>query len=366
MMHDFGVSRLHTVIMDLPLSLDPLNLMKNKPVVSYDPTSRSRFGVFPRYQPHSVHWFETNPCCIFHTANTWDSVEDNKQAGKEEQTVHMLACRLTSATLVFSAGDLTAPVPSAEIPIENQEEEQCRLYYYQFPLSDGQNAIRHQWALSAVDFEFPSMRDSISMTAAKYIYGCSADTAFGAALGKAAKIDSLVKMDVETLINRGNRNPPTQIKGCVDLRTVEEVRGSKDPNDPIKIFKLPPGWFAQETRFIPRDDGASEDDGWLVSYVFDESQLDANGTCQANTTSELWIIDAKNMTDVVAKVLLPQRVPYGLHGTWFSEEEVASQRPIESVRQLPSSTACSGQDNPRSFAGQGWMKMRRLLEQALA
>jgi carotenoid cleavage dioxygenase-like enzyme len=352
--------------MDLPLSLDPLNLMKNKPVVSYDPTSRSRFGVFPRYQPHSVYWFETNPCCIFHTANTWDSVKDNKQTGKEEQTVHMLACRLTSASLVFSAGDLTAPVPSTEIPIENQEEEQCRLYYYQFPLTDGQNAIRHQWALSAVDFEFPSMRDSMSMTAAKYIYGCSADTAFGAALGKAAKIDSLVKMDVETLINRGIRNPPTQIKGCVDLRTVEEVRGSKDPNDPIKIFKLPPGWFAQETRFIPRDDGASEDDGWLVSYVFDESQLDANGTCQANTTSELWIIDAKNMTDVVAKVLLPQRVPYGLHGTWFSEEEVASQRPIESIRQLPSSTACSGPDNPRSFAGQGWMKMRRLLEQALA
>ena len=365
-MHDFGVSRLHSVIMDLPLSLDPLNLMKNRPVVSYDPTSRSRYGVFPRYQPNNVRWFETNPCCIFHTANTWDSVEVNMKNGKEEETVHMLACRLTSASLVFSAGDLTAPVPSAEVPIENQEEEQCRLYYYQFPLANGNNIIRHQWALSNVSFEFPSLRESKSMAAAKYIYGCSSNTSFGAALGKAAKIDALVKMDVETLISQGIRNPPTQIKGCLDMRTVEEVLASKDPNDPIKIFKLPPGWFAQEPRFVPRENGAGEDDGWLVSYMFDERQLDATGTCRPNAKSELWIIDAKNMTDVVAKVLLPQRVPYGLHGTWFSEEEIKSQRPIESIRQLSSFTASSGNTQPNSFVWRGWMNVRRGLEQALA
>lgn len=204
------------------------------------------------------------------------------------------------------------------------------------------------------------------MSAAKYIYGCSSDTSFGAALGKAAKIDALVKMDVETLINRGIRNPPTQIKGCLDMRTVEEVLASKDPNDPIKIFKLPQGWFAQETRFVPRENGATEDDGWLVSYVFDESQLEINGTCRPNAKSELWIIDAKNMTDVVAKVLLPQRVPYGLHGTWFSEQEIEGQRPIESIRQLPSSTAGGGEDNPGCLAGRIWMSMRRGLEQALA
>lgn len=278
----------------------------------------------------------------------------------------MLACRLTSATLVFSAGDLTAPVPSAEIPIENQEEEQCRLYYYEFPLTDGDNTIRHQWALSNVSFEFPSLRESKSMSAAKYIYGCSSDDSFGAALGKAAKIDSLVKMDVETLINRGIRNPPTPIKGCLDMRTVKEVLASEDPNDPIKVFMLPPGWYAQEPRFVPRDNGVSEDDGWLVSYVFDESQLDATGSCKPNAKSELWIIDALNMKDVVAKVLLPQRVPYGLHGAWFSEEDIAGQRPIESIRQLPSPKAYPGPDDPVSFAGKSWMNVRGRLEQILA
>jgi carotenoid cleavage dioxygenase-like enzyme len=365
MMHDFGVSRLYTVIMDLPLTLDPLNIFKNKAVVSYDPTARSRYGVFPRYQPDNVRWFETNACCIFHTANTWETVERMKRSRKPETLVHMLACRLTSASLVFSAGDLTAPVPSAEIPSEFQEEEQCRLYYYQFPM-DGPAIIRHQWALSAVSFEFPSMRESLSMSKAKYIYGCSADTSFGAALGKAAKIDSLVKMDIETLIERGLRNPPTQVKGCVDARSIEEILESNDPKDPIQIFRLPPNYYAQEPRFVPRENGVSEDDGWLVSYVFDENQLEINGDCKSGAKSELWIIDAKNMKDVVAKVQLPQRVPYGLHGTWFSEEEIKSQRPIESIRQFPSSKPLTNSVTTESYAWKTWLVIRGLFEAALA
>ena len=38
MMHDFGVSLKHTVIMDLPLTLDPMNQLKGLPPVSYDST----------------------------------------------------------------------------------------------------------------------------------------------------------------------------------------------------------------------------------------------------------------------------------------------------------------------------------------
>ncbi|MCJ1392915.1 hypothetical protein MMC18_005787 [Xylographa bjoerkii] len=366
MMHDFGVSRHHTVIMDLPLSLDPLNLAKNRPAVSYDPTARSRFGVFPRYQPNNVRWFETNPCCIFHTANTWESMDLSSKGRNQATAVNMLACRLTSASLVFSAGDIAAPIPSAEIPIENQETDQCRLYYYQFPLDADTNLIRHQWALSAVPFEFPSLCESKSMTAAKFIYGCSvSDSSFGAALGRAVKIDSLVKMNVEELISRGLRNPPTQIKGCVDMRTVGEILASKEQDNPIKIFKMPPGWYAQESRFVPREAGTSEDDGWLVSYVFDESQLGSDGECRPDAKSELWIIDAKNMTDIVAKVQLPQRVPYGLHGSWFSEDDIRNQRPVNSFRSLPSAKTVAIQSSKDSYGWKLWMGLRKSIEQFL-
>ena len=362
MMHDFGVSSTHTIIMDLPLSLDPLNLAKNKPVVAYDPTSRSRFGVFPRYRPQDVRWFETNPCCIFHTANSWNTSTGGGSPIFDTELVNMLACRLTSATLVFSAGDLAAPQPTDDIPLDQQEEEQCRLYYYQFELSNNtnQNIILHQWALSAISFEFPSLRDSVSMSAAKYIYGCSlSDSSFGAALGRAVKINSLVKVDVESLISEGKHNPPTPIKGCVDQRTIAEIVASEDPHDPIKVFMMPEGWFAQESRFVPRDNGTSEDDGWILSYVFDESQLGADGEPKPEAKSELWVIDSKNMTDVVAKIPLPQRVPYGLHGNWIAEEDIQGQRPVERLRSMPS--AKQSTEAP-SVARRTWMASRRALE----
>ena len=289
------------------------------------------------------------------------------------EILNMLACRLTSASLVFSAGDLAAPTPIHDIPADQQEEEQCRLYYYQFrlpqsfgnsnPISGNDNLIAHQWALSAIPFEFPSLRDSVSMSAAKYIYGCSVfDTSFGAALGRAVKINSLVKMDVETLIEKGIRNPPLQITGCVDTRHMSEVLGSQDPQDPIKVFKMPDGWYAQESRFVPRTNGVSEDDGWILSYVFDESQLMEDDECRPDAKSELWIVDAKNMTDIVARVHLPQRVPYGLHGNWFSEEDIQGQRPVEMFRSFSTKEAKQTVTSPAMGA---WMVIRNRIEQWL-
>lgn len=371
MMHDFGVSRTHTIIMDLPLSLDPLNLVKNKPVVAYDPVGRSRFGILPRYEPERIEWFETNACCIFHVANSWDSSPNKLEAEHvETEIVNMLVCRLTSASLVFSAGDVAAPAPVQDIPPEQKEEEQCRLYYYEFFLDkpSSKNIIRHQWALAAIGFEFPSLKDTAAMTPAKYIYGCSSgDSTFGAALGRAAKITHLVKIDALTLIERGKSNPPQQIKGCVDTRSMSEVESSKDPNDAIKVFKMPEGWFAQESRFVPRSNGTGEDDGWLLSYVFDESQLGEDGECLPDAKSELWVIDAKTMTDIIARVYLPQRVPYGLHGNWFSEEDVLTQRPFEKTRSTASvlSSKEKGQYS-QSKAGRTWMAARAGIESYLA
>lgn len=348
MMHDFGASRNHTVILDLPLTLDPANLFRGVPVLSYDSSGVSRFGVFPRYRPDRVQWFETNPCVIFHTANCWDATTttvDINGASLEETSVHLLACRLTSASLVFSAGNLATPAVQP-VPPEYAEEEQCRLYYYAFPLApnhdnwadEPEHRIRHQWALSAISFEFPTMSPDHAMAEARYMYGCStADASYTVALGKAAKISYLAKMDVRTLIDKGTRQPPQPVKGCVDTRTVAEIEDATDPDDPIQLFKMPEGWYAQEPRFVPRRAGerASEDDGWLLTYVFDESQLDeADGECREDAVSELWIIDARTMKDVVARVQLPQRVPYGLHGAWFPEDEVRGQRAYSGIRTL--------------------------------
>jgi carotenoid cleavage dioxygenase-like enzyme len=364
MMHDFGVSFDHTVILDLPLSFDPLNLVKNKPVVSYDPSSRSRFGVFPRHNPDQIRWFETKACIIFHTANTWDDKVLNKTNGViRTAAVNMLACRLTSPSVLYLSGNMEDP--QANCTAIPQVEEQCRLYYYQFKMDENKsyNIINHQFALSAISFEFPSMRVDMSMSAAKYIYGCSiSEGSFGVALGKAVKINCLVKINVEALIARGKSICDMKpVTGCVDNRTIEDVLSSTRVDDPIQVFRLPEGHYSQESRFVPTAGGKDEDDGYLLTYVFNESQLGEDGACLPDAKSELWIIDAKSMATVIGKVSLPQRVPYGLHGNWFSEDQVLHQRPIDTIRRLPLPQA-----SPVSGIGSSiWASCRKSVESLL-
>ena len=58
----------------------------------------------------------------------------------------------------------------------------------------------------------------------------------------------------------------------------------------------------------------SEDDGWLMSLVYD-SRADR---------SELLILDALDVAaEPLARVPLPQRVPFGFHGNWISDHAVA-------------------------------------------
>ena len=137
--------------------------------------------------------------------------------------------------------------------------------------------------------------------------------------------------------------------------------------DPIQLFELPPKHFAQEPRFVPREGGVDEDDGWLLFYVFDEAQLDPHsGEPAADAISELWILDARNMRDVVATVQLPQRVPYGLHGSWFSEVQIRRQREVEHFRDLNGLRRRMGESNARGGVGwKAWMRARAWMERAV-
>lgn len=348
MMHDFGATATQTVIIDVPLSLDMMNLVRGKPILHYDPSQPTRFGILPRYEPERVRWYESaEACCIYHTANSWD--DDGKfDASHEHATrsairgVNMLGCRLNSATLVYSAGNLLPP--SHVLPPPNCPEK-CQLYYWRFDLEHAEtNTISHEFALSDIPFEFPTINEDYSMQQACYVYGTSMrDGTFDAGLGKAAKIDALVKLDAQALIRKGKAmwsQGRLKAGDSVDTRTVEEVLtaqrdGSASPEDAIKIFEMPRGWYAQETTFVPRrsstNETSQEDDGWLVCYVFDEATglHPSTGEVLPGASSELWIIDAKLMSRVVCRIKLPQRVPYGLHGTLFTEEQIASQKPID-------------------------------------
>ncbi len=74
-----------------------------------------------------------------------------------------------------------------------------------------------------------------------------------------------------------------------------------------EVHAFGPGRHAGELVFVPRSSDAGEDDGWLLTLVYDE------GTDR----SDLVVLDAQDFTgDPVATVHLPGRVPYGFHGNW--------------------------------------------------
>jgi len=62
-----------------------------------------------------------------------------------------------------------------------------------------------------------------------------------------------------------------------------------------------------EGLFVPRPGAEAEDDGWLLAFVHDEKE----------GASELLVLDARDLAEPpVARVQLPQRVPFGLHGVF--------------------------------------------------
>lgn len=289
----------------MPLSLDPLNLFRGIPVVSFSPSTPSRFGIFPRHSPELVRWYSATACCIFHTALSYS----------DEFSASLLCCRLNSSRLVYAAGMLE--FPSSQIEPLKGKEETCQLFYYNFSLVPSSPSIPiHNFPISIIPFEFPTVPHNKSMEAAKFVYGCSMKSgSFTVALGKAAKIDCIVKINVEVLTARGIKQGNSEDE-AVDTRSVKEVLESQserknenvEDSEMIRILSMPDGWFAQECSFVARFNPRSEDDGFLLFYAFDESQLDINtGEARLDAKSELWIVDAWNMKDVIARVHLPGR-----------------------------------------------------------
>jgi len=79
----------------------------------------------------------------------------------------------------------------------------------------------------------------------------------------------------------------------------------------LVTHELPDGRRGSEPVFVPAADGTAEDDGWVLSYVYDP------GTDR----SELVILDATRFErEPVARIHLPTRVPYGFHGSWLPDD----------------------------------------------
>jgi carotenoid cleavage dioxygenase len=66
-----------------------------------------------------------------------------------------------------------------------------------------------------------------------------------------------------------------------------------------------------ELVFVPRPGATAENDGWAIGFVHRRD----------GSSAELVILDAASFSSApVARVRMPARVPFGLHGEWLSDE----------------------------------------------
>ena len=65
--------------------------------------------------------------------------------------------------------------------------------------------------------------------------------------------------------------------------------------------------YCGDAEFVSRINATEEDDGWLLFFTYNETE----------NRSELAVLDARDVTaPPVARVLLPRRVPHGVHSVW--------------------------------------------------
>ncbi|MBE7380575.1 MAG: carotenoid oxygenase family protein [Leptolyngbya sp. SIO1E4] len=182
-------------------------------------------------------------------------------AYEDGDEVRLLACRMQVFDLSGS-GD-----PDAEMPY---------LHEWRFNLTSG--AV-HEAQLSALACEFPQI--NLAYTGRKMRYGYAAKVTDS----PSPLLDGVIKFD----FGDGTTTVQTQ------------------------AYELGAGRYCGEAVFAPRPGATAEDDGWLLTFAHD----------QTANQSELLIFEAPQIeTGPIARVILPQRVPYGFHGAWVSQSQI--------------------------------------------
>jgi carotenoid cleavage dioxygenase len=262
--HDLAITPNWSVLMDMSMMWDPDALARGKVRLGFFPDTPTRFGLIPRFGGNDdVRWFDADPMFMYHTVNAWEDGDE----------VVLVGCRIDQP-FTGSAPDTGRIVPAIATlrlaPV---------FYEWRFDLRTGECRERE---LDDRYAEFPRMDNRMLGRPTRYSYHqrCAA--------APTLMFDGVIKYDYGS--------------GCSSA-----------------AHSYPEGCFGGETVFAPRDGARAEDDGYLVTFVVEES----------TGASEVYVLDAQRIADApVCRLRVPHRVPTGYHTWWVSADEIATQRPL--------------------------------------
>ncbi len=250
MMHDFNITRNYVVFMDLPAVFDLQLAMRGEMPIRWDDNYPARIGVMPRNGADAdVRWYEINPCYVFHPMNAYE--DGDKIVIDVARFSHM-----------WRASSLDFPNP----------------YLWRWTIDTRTGKVSEE-QVDDRPGEFPRVADSV--VGLKHRYGYLMGMSDAAGSDPAGVSGSLVKYDRQT----GARSQIDLGPGCM-------------PGEPV---------------FVPAEGGKSEDDGYLMTFVYDA----------ATNSSRFVVMDAATMESTpVASIALP-RIPHGFHGSWIPASVVS-------------------------------------------
>ncbi len=254
MMHDFNLTEHHVVFMDLPVVFDlELALRGDTMPYRWNESYGARLGVLPRRgRDAEARWIEIDPCYVFHPMNAYE--EDG---------------RITIDVDRYERMDIDTTASATGSSAGRAELEGAHLTRWTIDVDAG--TVKEEQLDDRVT-EFP--RVDPRCVGRPHRYGYAVETIDGVGTGSSA----LIKYD--------------------------QVRGTSSTHD------FGAGREPAEAVFVPRADDAAEDDGWVMTYVYDA----------ARDTSDFVVLAAQDFTaPPVATVPLPQRVPFGFHGSWIAD-----------------------------------------------
>jgi carotenoid cleavage dioxygenase len=258
--HDMAISDRFFCVFDFPMTLDLKRSGQATIGFAFDAEGPTRIGLIDRRDTTApVQWFAVSPCFMWHISSAWDDGDEFVLVG----------ARIAHPTRIDRAGHIRNDGPI----IDGEHRFDARAYMWRLNVKTG--AVRER-PLDDICVEFPRINDAFMGAPARYSYMVEIDAAETAVKGR-----SLFKYDL-----------------------AKEARAQ---------LRLPAGHIAYEASFAPRDGGKDEDDGYLVGFVTNESDL----------TSEFWITPSRALADgPVARVKLPQKVPPKFHGRWIPGAEL--------------------------------------------
>ena len=252
MVHDFAISRNYAIFLDMPVVFDLDEALKGSMPFMWRESYGARIGLLHRdraLRGEQPRWFDVDLCYVFHIMNAWDTIDD------QGEHVYLDAGRHAS---MWKGG------PDAFEP--------CYLWRWRFDLATGQV---HEEQLDDAAHAFPRIDDRRTGLTNRFGW------AVGPRPGAPEGMDSptgLVKYDLQT-----------------GAQTRHDFGPSSSSGEPV---------------FVPASDAAGEDEGYLVTFVYNK----------ATDSSDFVVLDANHMDAApIARVPLPQRVPHGFHGSWIAD-----------------------------------------------